>query len=205
MDASLTEIIEVTPAAKEHFYQLLKEEEGEVNLRIAVINPGSPMAEVAITYCPSGEENKDDLVQILQVNDDKSTAYKLFIENSSNLYLVEASIDFTNSDLGGQISVKAPNIGGKEPDPNSPLFERIDFVIQAEINPNLASHGGMVTLVDISDKGEVFLRFGGGCHGCGMVSVTLKNGIEKTLIDKFPEVTKVSDITNHEDGENPYC
>ena len=61
-----------------------------------------------------------------------------------------------------------------------------------------------MSLVDIIDDQIVVLQFGGGCHGCGMAGATMKNGIEKTLKEKFPEITEVRDATNHALGENPY-
>ena len=68
----------------------------------------------------------------------------------------------------------------------------------------LASHGGDVSLVEFNDKGEVILQFGGGCQGCGMVDVTLKDGIEKTLLEQLPEVKAVKDITDHTYDDNAY-
>ena len=81
---------------------------------------------------------------------------------------------------------------------------KVPYNPENEINPNLASHGGFVSLVDIVDNTTVVLRFGGGCHGCGMVDVTLKEGIEKSLKSQLPEITAVIDVTDHSSGENPY-
>ena len=78
------------------------------------------------------------------------------------------------------------------------------WVLQSEINPGLASHGGKVSLELITPDNEVVLRFGGGCHGCGMVNVTLQDGIEKTLKEYFPEIKAVIDATDHASGSNPY-
>ena len=65
-------------------------------------------------------------------------------------------------------------------------------------------HKGNVSLVDILEGGIVVLRFGGGCQGCGMANMTLKQGIERTLKEKLPEIQEVRDATDHELGENPY-
>jgi Fe/S biogenesis protein NfuA len=80
----------------------------------------------------------------------------------------------------------------------------VRYVLDAEINPQLASHGGRVTLLEIDAQGAVLLQFGGGCHGCGMVDVTLKQGVEKTLRERVPEITAVRDATDHAVGEKPY-
>jgi len=68
----------------------------------------------------------------------------------------------------------------------------------------VASHGGRVSLQEITAAGEAVLQFGGGCHGCSMVDVTLKNGVEKTLLSHFSELVAVVDATDHSSGENPY-
>ncbi len=83
-------------------------------------------------------------------------------------------------------------------------MERVRYVIDNEINPQLASHRGSVSLEEVTADGVVILRFGGGCHGCGMADVTLKQGIEKTLLQKVPGVTAVRDATDHDTGAAPY-
>jgi len=80
----------------------------------------------------------------------------------------------------------------------------VRYVIESEINPQLASHGGRVSLREVTGEGVVVLQFGGGCHGCGMVDATLRGGVERTLKERVPEVTGVADATDHSTGENPY-
>ena len=77
-------------------------------------------------------------------------------------------------------------------------------MLENEINPQLASHGGRVALEELTADGAVVLRFGGGCHGCGMVDVTLKQGIETTLKTRLPEISAVRDATDHDSGARPY-
>ena len=72
------------------------------------------------------------------------------------------------------------------------------------INPSLASHGGEVSLMEIINEDTAILQFGGGCQGCGMVDLTLKDGVEKTLLENIPELKKVTDITDHSFRENAY-
>jgi Fe/S biogenesis protein NfuA len=86
---------------------------------------------------------------------------------------------------------------------DSPISEQINYYLQTEINPGLASHGGQVSFVDI-DEGIVILRFGGGCQGCGQADVTLKEGIEKTLLERIPGLKGVRDVTDHSNRENAY-
>lgn len=86
---------------------------------------------------------------------------------------------------------------------NSKLGLKVRMVLQDEIAPALAAHGGSVELVDISD-GIVFLNFSGGCQGCSQATVTVKEGIERSLKGHFPEIKEVRDITNHSQGHNPF-
>ncbi|MCI0452544.1 MAG: NifU family protein [Candidatus Latescibacteria bacterium] len=80
---------------------------------------------------------------------------------------------------------------------------RVQQVLDSIINPAVASHGGVVRLLDVANN-TVFLEFGGGCQGCGMVSVTLKYGVERTIRDEVPEVGAIMDTTDHAAGRNPY-
>ena len=80
----------------------------------------------------------------------------------------------------------------------------MNFILYDEINPQLASHGGNVHLQEITDDKNAILQFGGGCQGCGMVDVTLKDGIEKTLLEKFSELKSAKDITDHSVTDNAY-
>ena len=89
------------------------------------------------------------------------------------------------------------------PADSASLMERVQWVIDSEINPSVASHGGVVTLVEVQD-GNVMLRFGGGCHGCSSSSATLKFGIETRLKEKFPDIKEIIDVTDHSTGETPY-
>jgi Fe-S cluster biogenesis protein NfuA len=83
------------------------------------------------------------------------------------------------------------------------LYARVADLFEAEINPAVARHGGYVELVDVQD-GVVMLRMGGGCQGCGMADVTLRQGIETALRERVPEAAGIVDITDHAAGTNPY-
>lgn len=192
----------VTEAAQKHFSNLLQKEEiAGMNLRVFVANPGTIHADVSVTYCPPGEEVSTDFALPFD-------SFKLFIDADSQDSLTDARIDFVEDALEGHLSVKAPFLKGREPALSSTLTERIQFVIDSEINPNLAGHGGRVGLIEIIEDQSgaiVVLQFGGGCHGCGMAGVTLKHGIEKTLKEKFPEIVEIRDATDHTTGADPYC
>lgn len=191
-------MIEISPAAQKYFKQLLdQQEESGAGLRISVVDPGTPRAGCDLQFCPAGDESADD-VRV------EFAGFNLYVEAGSSEWLQEAEIDFEENATGGQLTIKAPNIKGSMPGADSPLAQRVAWVLETEINPGLAGHGGMVNLEEITAGNEVILRFGGGCHGCGMADVTLKDGIETTLKRHFPEIKAVLDVTDHSTGENPY-
>lgn len=76
-------------------------------------------------------------------------------------------------------------------------------LLEQQINPALAQHGGWVELIDVK-KNNVFLRLGGGCQGCGAADITLKQGIEKAIRELAPKVGEILDTTDHASGRNPY-
>lgn len=190
-------MITVTPAARDYFSQLLNEQPDGTNLRLQVIHPGTPAADVELTFCASGQQQPGDEALDCQ-------SFTLFVERESAAALDGAMIDFESSRMGGELSIRAPGLKGHRPDDDAPLEERVNWVLEARINPMVASHGGQVGLVEITERNEVVLQFGGGCQGCGMIDVTLKQGIETTLKQELPEVRGVIDATDHEAGDNPY-
>ncbi len=116
---------------------------------------------------------------------------------SKNLLQPGMSIDNPNS--------PSPQIlgDGPPPDLSGPVAEQVAHVIQNQINPAIASHGGFVELVAV--EGSVaYVRLGGGCQGCGLAAVTLSQGIESTIVAMVPDVLQVIDVTDHAAGENPF-
>jgi Fe/S biogenesis protein NfuA len=85
------------------------------------------------------------------------------------------------------------------------LALRIVNVLEQAVNPSIASHGGRADLIALDDaEGIAYLRLSGGCQGCAMSQMTLKQGIETTLLEEVPELTRVIDVTDHGEGENPF-
>jgi Fe/S biogenesis protein NfuA len=130
--------------------------------------------------------------------------FTLFVVAASVSWLDAAEIDYQSNATGGQLSIRAPKIKGEVPAEDASLPERVRYVIESEINPQIAAHIGRVALEEVTADGVVILRFGGGCHGCGQADVTLKHGIETTLRARVPEITAVRDATDHASGTNPY-
>lgn len=117
----------------------------------------------------------------------------------------DAVVEYVESDPGAGFRAvpagKAAGGGGGAPD--SPLAERVQQVIDEQLNPALAGHGGFVTMVGLEDN-VVLVELGGGCQGCGMARVTLKQGVERMIREAVPEVAEVRDVTDHSGGQNPY-
>jgi Fe-S cluster biogenesis protein NfuA len=83
------------------------------------------------------------------------------------------------------------------------LRMKVQRILEEQINPAVASHGGVISLLDVRDK-TVFLKMGGGCQGCGMANVTLREGVENALREQIPEIGEILDVTDHAEGRNPY-
>ena len=191
-------MIKISETAQQYFLRLIEQQDDEgLGLLIAVNHAGTPGAGCDLQFCPAGQNQPDDRVI-------EFPGFNLYVARASERWLEDAEIDFEEDAAGGQLTIKAPGIKGSEPSKDASLEERIGWLLETEINPSLASHGGRVALVEVTEKKEVVLQFGGGCHGCGMADVTLKQGIEQTLSRHIPEITAVLDATDHASGTNPY-
>lgn len=124
----------------------------------------------------------------------------VYVDPASQKHLAGATLQYVDSLSGGGFRFDNPN---KPRLLSNPLAVRVQAVLDEEINPGVAAHGGRVSLVNVDD-GRVFVRFGGGCQGCGQADVTLKDGVVATLTRQVPEIREVVDATDHGAGENPY-
>lgn len=101
-------------------------------------------------------------------------------------------------------SPASPVLGTPPPgELSGPLADQIQQVLTEQVNPAIAGHGGQAELVSV-DGSVAYMRMGGGCQGCGMAAVTLKQGIERILKESIPEISEVVDVTDHASGDNPY-
>lgn len=191
-------MINISEGAQAYFLRLLQSQGGDaVGIRLSAVSPGTPRADARLEFCDHGDLLGDEwAIDCL--------GFTLYVDAPSAPWLEGAEIDFTANATGGQLSIRAPRIKGEAPADGAGLVERVRWLIDSEINPQLASHKGRVELDSIDADGVVYLRFGGGCHGCGMADVTLKQGIEKTMMGRIPEVTAVRDATDHSTGSAPY-
>lgn len=191
-------MITISEQAEEHFGKLLSKQGEGTHIRVFVVNPGTSGAECGVSYCPPDAVEDNDIR--LNFN-----GFDAVIDEESAPFLEEAEIDFVTDQMGSQLTLKAPNAKARKLADDAPLVERINHMIEAEVNPNLASHGGKVSLMEVTEDGIAVLQFGGGCNGCSMVDVTLKDGIEKQMLAEFSgELTGVRDATEHQAGEHSY-
>lgn len=191
--------VDITESAQEYLKGLLdkqKDNDG-IGIRMFVANPGSSQAETCIAYCRPGDEKPDDVIVEFK-------AFKAYFESRSLPYLEDAKVDYASDRMGGQLTIRAPNSKMPQVNDDSPLEDRINYVLFNDVNPSLASHGGNVSLVELTDDMYAILKFGGGCQGCGSVAITLKQGIEVQLMDKLPELKGIRDVTDHTDRSNAY-
>ena len=123
-----------------------------------------------------------------------------YVDAHSVPLLRGATLQYVESLSGGGFRFENPN---RPPLLELPLAGAVQRLLDDEINPGIAAHGGRVTLMDVQG-GRVVVEFGGGCQGCGMADVTLREGVTATLQRALPEITEVVDSTDHEAGASPY-
>jgi Fe/S biogenesis protein NfuA len=197
MSEQILSSIEITDSAQKYLGELLAKQNCEgIGIRIFVSDPGTSKAETCISYCRPGDEKDGD--QILELN-----GFKAHLEKRSLPFLEDAKVDYADNRFGGQLTIRAPNSRMPKVSDDSPVEDKVNYVLHSEVNPSLAAHGGNVSLVDVVDEVAV-LQFGGGCQGCGMVDLTLKQGVEKTLLERIPELKGVRDVTDHTDTSQAY-
>jgi Fe/S biogenesis protein NfuA len=124
-----------------------------------------------------------------------------------------AVLDLSPPDDGGGMVIRNPNrppparhspaMTGPPPDLSGDVAQRLLQVLEEQINPAIAAHGGRADLVAVEDD-TAYLRLSGGCAGCGLAAVTLSQGIEVAIRDSVPEIVNVVDVTDHASGTNPY-
>jgi Fe/S biogenesis protein NfuA len=190
-------MVTITESAQDYLADLLSKQEDALGVRVFINQPGTPRAETCIAYAREGDVQDDDE----RVEFDKFPAW---FEGRSLPFLEDALVDYAKDRMGGQLTIKAPNSKMPRVDDDSPIEDRINYLLYSEVNPALAAHGGEVSLMEVTEDQYAILQFGGGCQGCGMVDATLKDGVEKTLLEQLPQLAGVRDITDHTDRTNAY-
>ena len=191
-------MIQISESAQTHFLKLIEREAlPGLGVRLTAVSPGTAKADVRLEFAEPADLRGDEWAVDCE-------GFTVWLDADSVTYLDGAEIDYETKGTGGQLQIRAPKIKGQAPPESASLVERVHYVVEHEINPQLAQHRGHVDVQEVTADGVVLLRFGGGCHGCGMADVTLKQGIGKTLLEKVPGVTAVRDATDHDTGQAPY-
>jgi Fe/S biogenesis protein NfuA len=185
-------MIAVTESARLKILELQRDRGlPEALLRVGIRGRGPAGFLYTLSFATPDAEQPDDTRIRLD-------GLSLLVDAESMDYLQGASVDFVDTADETGFRVDNPN-----PLWRDPTSLAVQSVIDSKLNPALASHGGFVQLLQV-DRGTAFVALGGGCQGCGMVDVTLKQGIEAMILQDVPAIERVVDTTDHAGGSNPY-
>ncbi len=191
-------LITITDDACDYLRDLLARQGKEGNgVRIFVERPGTPHAECCMAYCGQGEQEEEDVRYDYE-------GFHAWVEGRSVRFLEDAVIDYKKDSMGGQLTFRAPKSRVPDISEDASMEERINYILYSEVNPNLAAHGGNVQLLELTEDNIAILEFGGGCQGCSVVDMTLRDGVESTLKERIPELAGVRDKTDHSIREHAY-
>jgi Fe/S biogenesis protein NfuA len=193
-------VLSIAPDALEMVGQLAAQEpgDGEFALSIEVTGFRGPQFTYELAFVALADK------QVGWVEERHGDLAVLFPEADVEK-LDGASLDITEQGLAmnNPNSPAPPAMSAPAGDLTGPLVDQVQQVITEQVNPAIASHGGGAELVSV-DGTIAYLRLFGGCQGCGLAQVTLKQGIEKILLDSISELSQVVDVTDHASGEDPY-
>jgi Fe/S biogenesis protein NfuA len=186
-------MLTITDTARQQIVSIMEAQgrQGD-GLRVGIVGRSSAGFRYTMNLVEEGQESPEDVVV-------DSGTFKVFVDPQSAPHLQGVTVDYIDDGLHGSgFKIDNPN-----PVWTDPLALRVQELIDERINPGVAAHGGNVELLDIKDN-AVYVRLGGGCQGCGMVDVTLRQGIEALIREEIPEIQQVIDTTDHASGQNPY-
>jgi Fe/S biogenesis protein NfuA len=192
--------LHVTPKAQEQLAGVLARQAEPTALRILVKNPGDAAPQYDMALEPRDAVRPGDAVVELE-------DVRILVDSASLSALDGATVEFHDDPLQPGFVVEAPRVEvpgiPREFDPSDPLAAQVHSVLEHHVNPAIAAHGGHAELVGVKDD-VVFVALGGGCQGCSMAAVTLKQGIEQILRQAIPRIRAVVDATDHALGSNPF-
>lgn len=186
-------MLTITDTARQQIVSIMEAQgrQGD-GLRVGIVGRSSAGFRYTMNLVEEGQESPEDVVV-------DSGTFKVFVDPQSAPHLQGVTVDYIDDGLHGSgFKIDNPN-----PVWTDPLALRVQELIDERINPGVGAHGGHVELLDIKDN-AVYVRLGGGCQGCGMVDVTLRQGIEALIREEIPEIQQVIDTTDHASGQNPY-
>jgi Fe/S biogenesis protein NfuA len=202
-DAPTSEVVvHVTDEARAKVLEIRSAEDGPESLALRIEVVGASGVEYAydLAFEPIADAAEGDSV----VEQDGLT---VIIPADSVAKLQGATLDLPATANQGGLVIRNPNrpdpLAGVELDLHGDIAERVAQLLEQAVNPMLAAHGGFASLHGVEDT-KVYLSMGGGCQGCAVSAMTLRQGIEAQIKSAIPEITDVIDVTDHSAGENPY-
>jgi Fe/S biogenesis protein NfuA len=188
-------MITVTDAAREEIAKLMvKQEQPVKGVRIKAEALSPLQANFRLRFVTEEQEEATDVITEYE-------GFNIYVDPDSVSYVDEVTVDFVES-LAGR-GFKIENANKVPAHLKGTIAEKVQSIIDEKINPQIASHGGHLSLLDVKES-TAYVQFGGGCQGCGMADVTLKQGVEVLIKEACPEIEEILDVTDHADGENPY-
>ncbi len=133
----------------------------------------------------------------------------VFVKADDAALLDGATVDFVErvNESGFEVTPKSSDVptssNGGQGEPQGEIADRVRSVLDEQVNPAIAAHGGLISLVDVEET-DIYVEMSGGCQGCALSRMTLRQGVERMLREAVPELTAVHDVTDHSSGENPY-
>src|SRR6266851_1835620 len=189
--------VSLTPAAHQQLAAVLNRQEQAAALRILVKNPGAGAPQYDMALEPANMLRPGDTLVLVD-------GLRILVDAQSMPAVDGATVDFRDDPLQPGFIVEPPQIGIPNAfDGDDPLAAQVQELLEHQVNPGIASHGGHAQLVGVKDD-VVYVAMGGGCQGCSMASVTLKQGIEQILKQAIPRIRAVVDATDHALGNNPF-
>ncbi|MDB4948905.1 MAG: uncharacterized protein JWM27_1554 [Gemmatimonadetes bacterium] len=201
-------MIELTQASRDKIQTLVDAEVvRDPALRISLAPHETPRSPLERQYDILLVEREEKQKTEIAINLD---GIRVFLNLDTSNLLSGATIDWSGEDGGFRVEVPRPRAPAAPPRPRGdgtgaggPLAEKVQRVIDELVNPQIASHGGAVEVVDVADD-VVYVRMSGGCQGCAASAATLRQGVERMIKDEIPEVREIVDLTDHNAGANPY-
>ena len=190
-DSNNGQLIQLTQIAKERVKSIIDSEDLEVEgLRISVTGRTATTFEYSLGL--EVESHPEDVV--IDLGD-----LKVLVDSQSMDSLKGSTIDYIEDLNASGFRVDNPN----QPTWDDSRAQKIQELIDTRINPSVASHGGNIQLLDVTED-SIYVHMGGGCQGCGQATATLKQGVQSMIQEEFPEIVNVIDTTDHAAGTNPY-
>ena len=197
-----TQVLLVTEVARERILELRAQEEAPDGLALRIEVTGTRGVEYTydLSFDPVAEAADDDVIH-------ETSGLPVIVPAASVDKLKGATLDVPSDANQGGLVLRNPNrpdpLAGDDIELTGTIEEKVAQLLEERINPALAAHGGFALLDRVEDD-KVYVTMGGGCQGCAVSAMTLRDGIARSITTSIPEVSEVIDTTDHDAGENPF-